>query len=157
MKNRGQVTVETGILISAVVAGFVAMGLYLQRGYQGSLHANASSHGLPFDPRRPYSERSALTPSWDPKTKTSGPAFQQVQDVKIAFTLYVPSSGNLTNHQVPVEETFSAAVGGNAQPIPVDLQDTSDLPGGQMNTQTEVTTDWNTQRLTCYEDVAPCQ
>jgi hypothetical protein len=39
------------ILVASVVAALVAVGIYLQRGYQGYLRGAASSHGVQFDPQ----------------------------------------------------------------------------------------------------------
>ena len=48
MKQRGQVTVEVAVLFGFVVAGLVALALYLQRGVQGGLKSNADSLGGQF-------------------------------------------------------------------------------------------------------------
>jgi len=46
--RRGQVTVETAVLFGFVVAGLVAMAVYLQRGVQGGMKSNADSMGTQF-------------------------------------------------------------------------------------------------------------
>ena len=48
MKQRGQVTVEVAVLFGFVVAGLVALALYLQRSVQGGLRSNADSLGGQF-------------------------------------------------------------------------------------------------------------
>lgn len=53
---RGQSTIELAILVAAVAAALVAMGVYLQRGYQGYLRGASQSHGVQFDPTEPYDE-----------------------------------------------------------------------------------------------------
>ena len=45
---RGQVTVETAVMFGMVVAGLVAMALYLQRGVQGGVKSNSDSFGSQF-------------------------------------------------------------------------------------------------------------
>ena len=47
-KQRGQVTVEVAVLFGFVVAGLVALALYLQRSVQGGLKSNAESLGGQF-------------------------------------------------------------------------------------------------------------
>jgi hypothetical protein len=51
MSRAGQATIETCVLIGMSVAALVTMNIYLQRGYQGYMRANAAAHGPQFDPR----------------------------------------------------------------------------------------------------------
>ena len=44
----GQVTVEVAVLFGFVVAGLIAIALYLQRGVQGGMKSNADSLGTQF-------------------------------------------------------------------------------------------------------------
>ena len=46
--KQGQVTVEAAVLLTFIVAAFVFMGVYLQRGAQGGMKGNADSLGTPF-------------------------------------------------------------------------------------------------------------
>ena len=43
--HKGQVTVEVAVLFAFVIAGLIAMALYLQRGVQGGVRSNADSLG----------------------------------------------------------------------------------------------------------------
>ena len=47
-RGYGQVTVEVAVLFGVVVAGLVAMAVYLQRGVQGGVKQNADSFGTQF-------------------------------------------------------------------------------------------------------------
>lgn len=46
--RRGQVTAELAVLFTFVIAAFVFMGFYLQRGAQGGMKNNADSLGQQF-------------------------------------------------------------------------------------------------------------
>ena len=46
--QRGQMTAETAVLFTFVIAGFVFMGMYLQRAAQGGVKSNADSLGQQF-------------------------------------------------------------------------------------------------------------
>ena len=48
--NRAQTTLEYAILIGVVVAGLIAMQVYLKRGFQGKLKENADTMGTQFSP-----------------------------------------------------------------------------------------------------------
>lgn len=49
-KNRAQSTLEYAILIGVIVAGLIAMQVYIKRGYQGKLKDSADSMGQQFSP-----------------------------------------------------------------------------------------------------------
>lgn len=49
-KRSAQSTLEYAILIGVIVAGLVAMQVYLKRGYQGKLRESADSMGDQFSP-----------------------------------------------------------------------------------------------------------
>ncbi len=68
---QGQASVETLMLIVLTVAVLVVMMVYVQRAYNGYLYANASSHGVPYDPQRPNQiiRRLNLTQTQDIKVK----------------------------------------------------------------------------------------
>ncbi|PIQ84263.1 MAG: hypothetical protein COV75_03110 [Candidatus Omnitrophica bacterium CG11_big_fil_rev_8_21_14_0_20_63_9] len=67
----GATTVETTLLIGAVIAACVGMTVYIQRGYQGYLYGVSSAHGAQFDPTNEFSERQALE------------SYTQVQDIDV--------------------------------------------------------------------------
>ncbi len=48
--NRAQTTLEYAILIGVVVAGLIAMQVYLKRGFQGKLKENTDTMGTQFSP-----------------------------------------------------------------------------------------------------------
>jgi len=56
---KGQVTAELAVLFAFVIAGFIGMGFYLQRGIQGSTKANADSVGQQFTKASGYSSFAA--------------------------------------------------------------------------------------------------
>jgi hypothetical protein len=47
-QNKAQTTLEYAILIGVIVAGLIAMQIYLKRGYQGKLRESADSMGQQF-------------------------------------------------------------------------------------------------------------
>ncbi len=49
-RNRAQTTLEYAILIGVIVAGLIAMQVYLKRGFQGKLKESADSMGQQFSP-----------------------------------------------------------------------------------------------------------
>jgi len=84
---RGQATVELAMLWAIVVGALVAMLWYLQRGYQGYLYANASAHGLQFDPAGNFTETEAMH-------------YGSAEELYIAFgqqDVDMPTGGNLEN------------------------------------------------------------
>ena len=68
-RERGVVTVEAAVLFGTAVAAFVAIALYVQRGYEGYLYNQAQSQGTQFDPADYDEQRSIQT--------------TQIQDVEI--------------------------------------------------------------------------
>jgi hypothetical protein len=60
LTRTGQSTLELAILVGSVAAALVAMGIYLQRGYQGYLRNTSQSHGVQFDPSSPFAESRTL-------------------------------------------------------------------------------------------------
>ncbi len=58
--TRAVAPVETLLLIAFAVGGLVAMAIYLQRAYQGYLYANASAHGMQFDPKGNFTATQRL-------------------------------------------------------------------------------------------------
>ena len=57
--QRGQVTVETAVLYTCVIAGLVYMGVYLQRGVQGSVRGNADGIGSQLSTESKWNSFSA--------------------------------------------------------------------------------------------------
>ena len=49
-KKRAQTTLEYAILIGVIVAGLIAMQVYLKRGFQGKLKEGADTMGQQFSP-----------------------------------------------------------------------------------------------------------
>lgn len=58
--TQGQSIIELSLLVAMVAAALVAVGVYLQRGFQGYLRNSASSHGVQFDPTQPFAEQHRL-------------------------------------------------------------------------------------------------
>ncbi|MFA4888100.1 MAG: hypothetical protein WC628_00795 [Candidatus Omnitrophota bacterium] len=48
--KKAQTTLEYAILIGVIVAGLIAMQVYVKRGYQGKLRESADSMGQQFSP-----------------------------------------------------------------------------------------------------------
>jgi hypothetical protein len=48
--KKAQTTLEYAILIGVIVAGLIAMQVYIKRGYQGKLKESADSMGQQFSP-----------------------------------------------------------------------------------------------------------
>jgi len=66
--QRGQVTAETAVLFTFVIAGFVFMGVYLQRAAQGGVKSNADSLGQQFSTTSGFASYSEQ----ESKTSTTG-------------------------------------------------------------------------------------
>lgn len=49
-QNKAQSTLEYAVLVGVVVAGLLAMQVYLKRGYQGKMKESADSMGDQFSP-----------------------------------------------------------------------------------------------------------
>src|SRR3989338_6254657 len=56
--RRGQVTAEMAVLFTFVIAGFVFMGIYLQRAAQGGVKSNADSLGQQFSTQSQWASYS---------------------------------------------------------------------------------------------------
>lgn len=56
--QRGQVSAELAVLFTFAVAGFVLMGIYLQRAAQGSTKSNTDSIGSQFSTTNPFNSYS---------------------------------------------------------------------------------------------------
>ena len=68
-RQRGVVTIEAAVLFGTAIAAFVALAIYVQRGYQGYLYNQAQSQGTQFDPAD-YDERRSIRTT-------------QIQDVEV--------------------------------------------------------------------------
>lgn len=62
-RNKAQTTLEYAILIGIVVAGLIAMQVYLKRGYQGKLRESADSMGQQFSPGNTTNTYTVVTSS----------------------------------------------------------------------------------------------
>lgn len=60
-RKAGQVSAETAVLLTVVIAGLVYMGIYLQRGEQGALKGHADSVGQQFSAQSGWSSFSKQT------------------------------------------------------------------------------------------------
>ncbi len=58
-RKAGQVSAEVAVLLTVVIAGLVYMGIYLQRGSQGSLKGHADSIGQQFSAQSGWSSYSS--------------------------------------------------------------------------------------------------
>jgi len=67
-KKRAQSTLEYAILIGVIVAGLIAMQVYLKRGFQGKLRESADSMGEQFSPG--YTTSNYTTNSFTNSTET---------------------------------------------------------------------------------------
>ncbi len=67
-KNKAQSTLEYAILIGVIVAGLIAMQVYLKRGWQGKLKESADSMGSQFSPG--YSTSNYTTNTFSNSTET---------------------------------------------------------------------------------------
>ena len=66
-KNRAQTTLEYAILIGVIVAGLIAMQVYLKRGFQGKMKESADSMGQQFSPG--YTQAHYKTSSYTNSTE----------------------------------------------------------------------------------------
>lgn len=57
---RGQAGTETILVVVFVIAGLIAMLVYVQRGIQGNLFSATSGLGAQFDPRDPWAENETM-------------------------------------------------------------------------------------------------
>lgn len=83
--NRGQVTVETAVLFSAVVGAFLLLFIYVQRAAQGGIKGNADSLGSQLSITTPWSsvshQRSLSVPAASQTTSCSQTQQQLVSTV----------------------------------------------------------------------------
>ncbi|MBL7081311.1 MAG: hypothetical protein ISS44_01920 [Candidatus Omnitrophica bacterium] len=62
-KGKGQSTLEYAILIAVIVAGLIAMQVYLKRGYQGRLRSSVDDIGEQYSPGYTTSEYTTVRES----------------------------------------------------------------------------------------------
>ena len=75
-RSRGQVTLELALLFAALAAGFIALALYVQRGWQGYLKSNADSVGQQFSANNTWTSFARSSSQEDRSTVLS----RQVSD-----------------------------------------------------------------------------
>lgn len=63
LSKKGQSTLEYGIIVAIVVAGLLAMQMYIKRGVQGKLRSAADDIGEQFSPEHTTSTRTTTTKS----------------------------------------------------------------------------------------------
>jgi len=61
LSKRAQSTIEYAVLIGIVVAGLVAMQIYMKRGFQGKLKESADSMGQQFVPGQSTSNYTTIS------------------------------------------------------------------------------------------------
>ncbi|MDI6758181.1 MAG: hypothetical protein QMD94_00675 [Candidatus Omnitrophota bacterium] len=61
LNKKGQSTLEYGIIIAVVVAGLLAMQMYIKRGVQGKLRGAADNIGEQFAPEHTTGKRTTTT------------------------------------------------------------------------------------------------
>lgn len=89
--QRGQVTVEVAVLFAFIIAAFVFMGIYLQRGAQGGVKGNVDSLGQQFSLVSEFSRVThSKTLSTQDTTKTG-----QCADYAHRLARLDPSTGNV--------------------------------------------------------------
>ncbi len=90
LKNRsGQVTAEMAVLFTFVIAGFVFMGIYLQRAAQGGLKSNADSLGQQFSTNGGWSAYSEQQSHTNPANLTTSAS---CSDYKAALDAGAPGA-----------------------------------------------------------------
>jgi uncharacterized protein (UPF0333 family) len=81
-KNRAQSTLEYAILIGVIVAGLVAMQVYLKRGYQGKLRESADSMGEQFSPGQTTYQSTTSTRTSSSETAKEGSTVTEIGEQK---------------------------------------------------------------------------
>lgn len=78
--NKAQSTLEYAVLVGVVVAGLLAMQVYLKRGYQGNLKEQADSMGSQFSPGQTtaHYNTTSQTSSQETVNGTVGTAVTQI-------------------------------------------------------------------------------
>jgi uncharacterized protein (UPF0333 family) len=93
--KRAQTTLEYAILLGVIVAGLIAMQVYLKRGYQGKLKEGADSMGTQFSPG--YTTAKYVTTSFSNSTETLA------EEVTVT-TIHAQDSNRTTNESVQAFE-----------------------------------------------------
>ncbi len=90
LNKRAQSTLEYALLIGVIVAGLIAMQMYLKRGYQGKLRESSDQIGDQYSPEHTTSKTSI--------TKES--TTQETVQNKVTRTEFVePEKTNQTNEE----------------------------------------------------------
>jgi len=90
-KKRAQSTLEYAVLIGVIVAGLIAMQVYLKRGFQGKLKEGADSMGEQFSPG--YTTSKYATQSLTNSTET-------LQNEVTTTEIHAQTSNRVGNEQV---------------------------------------------------------
>ncbi len=133
-RRTGQATIETTVLVGAVAAALLVMGLYMRRGYQGYLFSGASAHGFQFHPRQAFTTVDSIA------------LFNQTQNIDI---ISGTAAVRLGRASTPVDTVVSAFYGLDGD----KGGQASDgfLQGRALATNTRVDTSWDLQRHGRYE------
>lgn len=91
-ENKAQTTLEYAILIGVIVAGLIAMQVYVKRGFQGKLRESADSMGEQFSPG--YTTGRHITNSFTSSTET-------LQNQVTTTTINNQETNRTSNESVP--------------------------------------------------------
>jgi len=94
-KERAQSTLEYAVLIGVIVAGLIAMQVYLKRGFQGKLKEGADSMGEQFSPG--YTTSHHTTQSLTKSTET-------LQNEETTTQIQAQTSNRVGNEQVSTSD-----------------------------------------------------
>ncbi len=80
LNKKGQSTLEYGIIVAVVVAGLLAMQMYIKRGVQGKLRGAADDIGEQFSPEHTTGKRVTTTSSESKDELTGGDQPTSISD-----------------------------------------------------------------------------
>ncbi|MBU1869558.1 MAG: hypothetical protein KJ818_03720 [Candidatus Omnitrophica bacterium] len=95
-KRKGQTTLEYAILIGVIVAGLIAMQIYVKRGYMGKMRESADDMGKQFAPGA-----STYTYTYSSHSQTN----ETVQDGKTTTKILTSTSNKTGSEQVQDQES----------------------------------------------------
>lgn len=72
LNKKGQATLEYGIIIAVIVAGLIAMQVYIKRGFQGKLRQASDDMGEQFSPGYTTGTHTATTTASSTENITGG-------------------------------------------------------------------------------------
>jgi hypothetical protein len=81
--KKGQSTLEYAILIGVVVAGLIAMQVYLKRGIQGGLRESADTAGKQFSPGHTTNEYTTTSTTSSKETVMGGVTRTEITDQQV--------------------------------------------------------------------------